>query len=1096
MKKRIISFLLAFIMLVGMLPVSVFATEENSVAIETGHVAEFLPDQYLGKIELKGVSGTASGSGQNWEVELAEGTDPTKPITLELTSAVTMKPNRYFWVNGERLETPLIDADPGSVTFVPEWYNGRATVTACVGTASNANGTKYTIELSIKGLAKEDFNTVKLSEGNTKKYFVQKILLSGVDATGFSVSDTDFSGSSSGHKATIEYQMDAMPTAPVQLTFTMATSGRFYIACNGADRVEADGTYTTEVDLNKGTAYTFITYSSSSNKTERGVYTIKFNVAGVDLNTAPTLKDSAVTGEEKAFTSGETYTLDLASLFKDAELDDLSYTVQIGDEEPVSAAAAYSLLLDKAGDYTLVFRASDGKLTSEDCYTAKLKVTQNTAPTLVDGDSGSETVEQYAKFTLDLTKVFADAEGNALTYTVKVNGGSAQTVAANYSYTANEEGTVMLVFQAKDHELTSPEYTVALTVNYVPRTIIATGCVDQAGKSFDAWVGSITVTGPVITEYQWIGGTGHDETSDSDHVLNILLDPATPDNATITLAYTLGGNTNQGTVSGTTSVTLENGTGIAKVTSKAKNIASWAQTRNYTINFANKQNGAPVATAPTAVAEVTVGSDFTIDLSKVFSDPDGDAMTYTVTCNEETVATESTFTQTIGSSGEYTFTFTATDVWNATATHTVTVTVKQSDVKFDAIVKVPEGITPEFYITNGFDDEKVDICGDALTATAGAAENGFVSYTVQVPENVSRISFRGTDADGNAWGGMSVEVSKNMEPATVVKVLGVIPSKVNNVYATAQQALFQLKDKDGYYVTSGATLTDDYGIVNYRFLAVAFGTDDLALAYTAYVVPQGGAENQHLTTIGSNKTFTKEQPQQITQLGMTLKSSFTVTVPEGATVQAFQWQQYYKANEITVSDTVKNEDGTVSWIFVKGNASYMTYRASMEGKLTKAGYVNGDAVTISWSESDPTPTCRTPYDTSTLYGSRGDDSMVVNVNGQNHLVMANGGTFRLRGYRIWEIINNDTNNVMIQPDMHYTLTGDKIVTVTPVNTGNGNGKNNWLDLTATGNGVAYLEMSYDAMQIVTGNATAWGGTELAGFVFNACDPARTALVVV
>ena len=229
---------------------------------------------------------------------------------------------------------------------------------------------------------------------------------------------------------------------------------------------------------------------------------------------------------------------------------------------------------------------------------------------------------------------------------------------------------------------------------------------------------------------------------------------------------------------------------------------------------------------------------------------------------------------------------------------------------------------------------------------------------------------------------------------------------------------------------------------------------------------------------------------------MTLKSSFTVTVPEGATVQVFQWRQYYKADGITVSDIVKNEDGTESWVFVKGNASYMTYRASMAGKITKAGYVNGDAVTIAWDDSDPAPSCRKPYDISTLYGSRGDDSMVVNVNGQNHLVMANGSTFRLRGYRIWEIINNDTNNVMIQPDMRYTLTGDKIVTVTPVNTGNGNGKNNWLDLRATGNGVAYLEMSYDAMQIVTGNATGWGGEELAGFVFNACDPARTALVVV
>ena len=1158
MKKRILSFLLAFVMLVGMLPMTAMAADGYTITTgDTTKPSSWQKANVISQCVITGAaitSSTVSDDCLTWDVYLPSNTD----TSAELSYTISVKNNRIGTMvmkaqasfNGAAyVKTKKDTSSVYTATFsgVPEWSNGEATVTFAVASDGKAaNARTYTLKLHIddgvndapvltgeksaaKTLRVDDTYELNLSgifKDSDSKELSYKVSINegdpviaaanysyvpketGTHTLVFTASDGELT--SEAYTVTLTVIENVAPALAGEATATETgiqnqawklDLGKVFtdeegdaltytVAIDGAEPVAADAGYSyTPAEAGE---YTLVFQATDIKGDVSPSYTVTLKVT---KNTAPVLVDGSELSADAMH--GLPWTLDLTKVFADNEADPLTYTVSVNGAATVSANAGYSYTPTAAGTDTLVFQAADGKDSVSPVYTVTLNVAENPAPVLTGDASASASVDQYKVWNINLVPLFKDNDGDSLTYSVSVDGAAAVSANANYSYTANTSGEKPLAFFATDKAgNVSSAYTVTLTVNYVPRTVIATGCAKQAGKSFDAWVGSITVTGPVITEYQWIGGTGHDETSDSEHVLNILLDPATPDDATITLAYTLDGETGQGTVSGTTTLTLENGIGTAKATSKAKNIASWAQTRNYTINFANKQNSAPVATQPTATAQVATGSDFTIDLSKVFSDPDGDAMTYTVTCNEETVATESTFTQTMGTSGTFTFTFAATDTWNETTSHTVTVTVEQSDTKYEATVKVPEDITPEFYITNGFDSENLDICGDTLTATAGTAENGFVPYTVQVPENVSRISFRGKDADGNAWGGMSAEIAKDMEPVTVVKVLGVIPSKVNNVYATAQQALFQLKDKDGYYVTSGSTATDDYGIVNYRFLAVAFGTDDLALAYTAYVVPQGGAEAQYLTTIGSNKTFTKEQPQQITQLGMTLKSSFTVTVPEGATVQAFQWNRYYSADEIPVSDTVKNEDGTVSWIFVKGNASYMTYRASMEGKLTKVGYVNGDAVTITWSDSDPEPSSRTPYDTSTLYGSRGDDSMVVNVNGQNHLVMTNGGTFRLRGYRIWEVINNDTNNVMIQPDMHYTLTGDKIVTVTPVNTCNGNGKNNWLDLKATGNGVAYLEMSYDAMQVVTGNATAWGGAELAGFVFNACDPARTALVVV
>jgi len=1083
MKRRILALLMALVIVIGIVPVSSFAADE-SVVIETGHVAEFITQIFLSRIELKGVSGTVSGAGENWAIELAEDTDMTQPITLELTGAVpaSRKASLYFWANGVPGETSLADADPGTVTVMPVWENGRATLILGVGTATKLQGTKYTLELSIKGLAKEDFNAVKLGETGDYKAFVTKVDLEGAVATASSVSDTDFSGSTSGHKATVTYELDAMPSEPVRLTFTMASSSSSYVDYNDSGtRTKVTGTYTTELDLNKGLVHVFKTYSTKSNSTIRGTYTIRFQVAGQNSNTAPELTGEK--SEERTLYTGQSYDVDLSAIFRDPELDSLTYTVSVNGTEAVKADSKYSFAPDKAGEYTLVFHANDGKLTSEVDYTVFLTVKDNTAPTLTGEASGTETVDQYSTFTLDLSKIFADAEGDALSYTVSVNGGTATATGASCSYTPQTAEALTLVFQAKDHSLTSPEYTLLLKVNEVKKTTVTTSCAKL--HNYDSWLGSIEIYADVLS-FEWSVAEGHDESEI--HTLSVQLSGETPDDAVLTLKYVEKRNTNSvgGSISGPSSVTLVDGQGSVTVKSSPR-LTSWGAERTYQLNFTNKVNSAPTAAATSEVS-LNTGDVFSLDLSKVFTDPDGEKLIYTLGAEGQV---ESSFRRKISTSGKHTFVFTAEDPWGAKAVHTVTVTATPNTNTYNATVKIPEGITPSFYIAG--DD---NACGDSLTATAGTAAGGFVPYTVTVPENVTRISFRGKDTEGNNWGGMTAAVSKDMEPVTVIKLLGVIPSRVNGQYATAEQAVFRLKDKDGYYAVCGSTTTDSYGITNFRFLAVAFGTDDLANAYTTYVTPQGELTATYVETVGINKTFVKDVPQQITQLGLTLKSGFVVTVPKGATVQAFQWKQYYKAVEIPVSDTVENADGTVNWMFVKSDANRMTYRASMEGKITKVGYVNGDSVAITWDENDPSPDCRTPYDTSTLYGSRGDDSIVVNVNGQNNLRLENGGTFRLRGYRIWEVINSDTQNVMIQPDMHYTLTGDDIVTVTPVTSGNGNGKNNWLDLQATGNGVAYLELSYDAMQVVTGNQSSFGGEELGGFVFNACDPARTALVVV
>ncbi|MBQ6663593.1 MAG: hypothetical protein IJM69_08665, partial [Firmicutes bacterium] len=90
----------------------------------------------------------------------------------------------------------------------------------------------------------------------------------------------------------------------------------------------------------------------------------------------------------------------------------------------------------------------------------------NNAPALAEGVAATAESEATAgeAYTLDLSTIFTDVDGDELTYTVSVNEGEAVAAAASYSYTPEAAGTYTLVFKANDGKADSEDtYTVTLT---------------------------------------------------------------------------------------------------------------------------------------------------------------------------------------------------------------------------------------------------------------------------------------------------------------------------------------------------------------------------------------------------------------------------------------------------------------------------------------------------------------------------------------------------------------------------------------------------------------------------------------------------------
>lgn len=716
----------------------------------------------------------------------------------------------------------------------------------------------------------------------------------------------------------------------------------------------------------------------------------------------------------------------------------------------------------------------------------------NKAPQLKEGvkDYDEITINQYDTYKVDLSTIFEEPNGDAVTYTVKLNG-ETKTIGKDYSLELSSDEDRVIVFKATDPMGATCTYIVDLTVNSVHRLVIETG---EGAGTFTSGLNTFYIYGQPAETYVF-SKEGYNR------YINVQLKDDVADDAEMEIKWE--GNNDSVSMSVDNPVKLVDGK--AEFTVESNGHFFDKNHRYYHFVISNKANTLPALAENIEVQaneERLVGTAYELDLSTIFTDADDDDITYTVSVNDaDAVAADEKYSFPSDSTGTYKLVFRAKDAWGISEdSYTVNLAVKNSDTTFDVTVKVPDAITPSFSITGGFDENGQDILKEALTASKGASLNGWTTYVVTVPENITRISFRGTDGT-NDWGGMSLTVSADMEPVSLRQLNAIINTKIDSdsgkVAPSSEQAIFKVKYGENQYAVNGGSFNDQYGNLAYRFLLIAA---DNGLVYTYYAVPTGDIAGSYMTNEGSTKTITTDvSTVATTTLPLALKNSLTITAPTEATVVMYRQAGYFNYNAIPVAQTVNNGDGTKKVIF-NNVANSSIYRVSMPGEITKAGYTYSgmSEITINWDDDDRGHDYRAEYDTSTLIGSRGDDSMYVNVNYRNNLQLDVHETFQLRAYRIWEIINTDTNNIMIEPDFHYEIiSGDDVIDISPTDDVGGIAGQSWLDITAKKAGTAVLEVTYDAIEIqASGTPTSSFGNFEEGATFNASDPARTALVVV
>ena len=999
---------------------------------------------------------------------------------VQLTATVAPENATFPTVTWASSNTDV--AQVSSTGLVSAWMDGTATITA------TADGVSASFTITVVDGMPVPTVIYSGSDWPIRGNFVSSITAQKVQVTNTLVNGSNYY---------ITLSEDTADDAAMNLVYTIGGSNGTWIKV-GDEMLNPDsatGTYEKEETLVEGAAIvkvvTLAYWNDPAGDPNNGYWnsngstkTFYFSNTGT-FPMAPMMVGSTSTTALAA--EGDTWSIDLAPLFQNVSASEVTYQVSIDGAEAVACDANYTYTCDTPGTRTLVFNAVNDYGVSP-AYTATITVVDADAIHEVNYQVDGGVIEWFA-FTDDQGDLLPDGttyewDAETTTWTIVQPMDIDKSGKVNTYYKLVKDDPASTVPCLTGSSLTTGAGTKwNQAIRFMQTDTLVNGFKDavvylfeKPGAAVQPHTGTFhfkyervlpetyfeyTIDGNATLEINGdVGGVnGHSWTAARE--VHVALTDSTPDDAII--ACTTHNN----------AVTLVDGAG--QFTYKS---GPWYNEVTWTVRY-QKDNLPTMVEGVESVVDVVVPclDAYSVDLAEMYTDPDADdALTYEVRVNGGawTAIEGSAYTYVPETAQSYTLEFRAFDGFVYTAdTYTVNITSINSTQLYSVTVDV-DG-EADFYCFTSVAEDGTILCGDAIAA----ADNGDGTYNLGVPMNVRRVVVK--------IGGAVAVVDVSPENTSAV---------LHKMVLSAET--FGGGEADASFTVSGTADIQPIGDGNVFYLIPGI--------YTFTATPT--ADFSELWAAATLTEQAVEAPAEV-RLVLPVRAAKTITADSSAEVKVYYQRGYYVLDEVEPVVVVENDNLTTTYYYScpKGNGYSMGYMyfATNGDLIDKAGYMMGKSeFTLSWRGEERTNSYRGEYLSDYGQGSRGDDSVLVNVNAQNHLVLEEGETFRLRSSRIWEVINTDTENVMIEPTYIYTGYDESIITLTNANDvleGQvcGTGGNNWMDIRVNGAGVTFLEVGYEAIHLVDGySAGAWGGAGAANDndFFNAIDPNRTALIVV
>ena len=462
-----------------------------------------------------------------------------------------------------------------------------------------------------------------------------------------------------------------------------------------------------------------------------------------ETNTAPTIKEGMVNPTTADATVGTAWTLDLTTIFEDADNDTLTYKVKVGDAEAIAAEANYSYTPTAAGTTKLVFTANDGKADSPE-YTVTLNVT---------AAASEVTWPQITSFTV--TDGYLYDKSNA----------SSRTAACEV------------------------ETTEAEIVNYTELRKSANDYLGLAGEirikvksPVSVADGSPTTTPAKAPGFLRLLSGGYSMTASKDATVVTDRNLTTAPSATDPNTYRSSNND-------AVRVAIQD-------TGK-----KWYY---YDLVVTIDTQSGETNTAPTikegmvnpTTADATVGTAWTLDLTTIFEDADNDTLTYKVKVGDaEAIAAEANYSYTPTAAGTTKLVFTANDGKADSPEYTVTLNVTAASEETYTITAAVDGayIINTENVTQPMGTTEITVNG----TSASEAKVGDLVMVKAIPQKYSYVKTDLYNAKFDRWevvagptGLLSDAELKNAEltfnmPAATVSLKAVFVAVGSQVTLTA-----------------------------------------------------------------------------------------------------------------------------------------------------------------------------------------------------------------------------------------------------------------------------------------------------------------------
>ena len=710
----------------------------------------------------------------------AVGTIPDQKLKLG-GSAVSLSLSQYF-----------NDADGDTLTYT--------TTAANLSIVLPHDGALGTMDLNASAVGSTSITiTARDPAGLTGTQTFTASVYDGPETVG-TISDTTLETGGNTYVVDLSTYFDAIDTST--LTYTVISSNTSFAT------VSLSGTTLTVTSVAAGTVTVTATATDPDGLSATQTFTATVNQANRPPVTVGTIPDQTI------YIGGTSVTIDASQYFYDADGDKIYYTGSIYDNGTrvvveltnagVVTISAPNPNLQKAGSARAEIFASDGKVRVK--QDINITVLPEVKPPVASGTIPDVTLAVAGTSDVDVSGYFSGVSSDILTYTVVSSDTSKATVSLSgttLTVTAVAHGTATITITATNPISQSATQSFTMTVTN-PSSPVAVGTIPDSTKK----------AGQSALQMQLSGYF-----SDPDSTL-LVYTATSSDSAIASVSVTP--TTSGLTITGATLTVTPLAAGTATITATATDPQLLSATQSFTMTV-RQANRAPVGST---MPNISKSSNQYVDISLAgyFSDPDGDALSYSVAITASpsisiswragpTVLTilSSKVTQTA------TITVTATDTDSATADETFTVTISRPPYTVGSIPSQEVVLNKSVTLEN-IDNYFADPDGDTLTyslvnswsSRISASLSGTTVTITGVTLGTASLRVRAVDMVGGtiAFHDVSVTVSAAQAP-TAVGTIPDISGPVNQAGTTIALSSY-FSDPAGQTLTYSASSSDTY----------------------------------------------------------------------------------------------------------------------------------------------------------------------------------------------------------------------------------------------------------------------------------------------